>query len=302
MIRLLTLPLLLGVAVVVVGCATAAADWSPASSGEYDGRYEGNARGYDGGGADAPMAVAESAAAPMDALDVVGGAVSNFFSSDEETKKAEAPPGPPPPPKAPPLPTTEPPKDEPKTAPKTEEAAKRLVIYTGSMSLMVPVAAAAADEFIEKVNGLGGYLQSRSATTVTVRVPAGSFFSVLEGLRKSGTVTDEQVNAQDVTKKVFDIELRLQTAEESRKRLVEILKAATKIEDILRIETEIRRLTDEIEGMKGELRNLGDQVAFSTLTVSFYANAPAPRPYPDRTRSRFEWINQIGVEQVLYGF
>ena len=59
------------------------------------------------------------------------------------------------------------------------------------------------------------------------------------------------------------------------------------MEDILKIEAEVRRLTDEIEGMKGELRNLGDQVAFSTLTVNFFADAPPPNPYPQRTRSRF---------------
>ncbi len=182
------------------------------------------------------------------------------------------------------------------------EAAKRLVIYTGSMALMVPVADVALTGFLDKVVAMGGYLQTRAATTVTVRVPAAQFFPTLELLRKSGTVTDEQVNATDVTKKVFDIELRLQTADEARKRLIKILESATRIEDVLAIEVQIRRLTEEMELMKGELRNLGDQIAFSTLTVTFMANAPAPRPYPDRTSSRFEWINDVGVEKVLYGF
>jgi hypothetical protein len=271
------------VAGAAAGCASAPAAWSPAAR-EADGRSYG----------DGAVATEASAPAGMD----FGGGVADFFGGADQTKSMEAPPSPPPPPKAAPMPAASP--DE--QAPKPVEAAKRLVIYTGTMALMVPAADVALAAFVDEVNAKGGYLQSRSATTVTVRIPAAEFFPVLEGLRKTGTVTDEQVNAQDVTKRVFDIELRLSTAEESRKRLVEILKAATKIEDILRIETELRRLTDEIEGMKGELRNLGDQVAFSTLTVSFYANAPAPRPYPDRTRSRFDWINQIGVEQVMFGF
>ena len=283
MIRLLTPPL-----VALVVAASGCSGSSPAMRAE-SRAWDGDDGGARGMAYDAPVAASEAAPAAADGFSFFGGGAS------KEEAMAQPPP-PPQDPKAPPLPTGDP-------ADKgLVEAAKRLVIYTGSMSLMVPIAADAADAFVEKVNGLGGYLQQRSATTVTVRVPAGQFFAVLEGLRKTGTVTDEQVNAQDVTKKVFDTELRLQTADESRKRLVEILKSATKIEDILRIETEIRRLTDEIEAMKGELRNLGDQIAFSTLTVSFYANAPAPRPYPDRTQSRFDWINQIGVEQVLYGF
>lgn len=278
-----------------VGCATTPEAWDSRSSDYSGAAPPGDSDGYAIG--NTSIAEAQSAPSPMGFLDDVGGAVSGLFASKSE--ESRAPPPPPPPPRAPPTTT---PEGKPESAQKPIEAAKRLVIYTGSMSLMVPTVDTALDGFLARVTGLGGYLQSRSASTVTVRVPAAEFFAVLDGLRKIGTVTDEQVNAQDVTKRVFDIELRLQTADESRKRLVEILKSATKIEDILRIETEIRRLTDEIEAMKGELRNLGDQIAFSTLTVAFYANAPAPRPYPDRTRSRFEWINSIGVEQVLYGF
>lgn len=263
-----------------VGCATSSAE----------ARY---ARSSDDGDSYAPASDSEERSGGT-------GVFAGLFDGNRK-EMAMAPPAPPPSmPNG--TPTTTPPEPAPTSEPKPIEASKRLVIYTGSLALMVADADTALDGFITKVNGLGGYLQNRTSTTVTVRVPAEQFFSVLDGLRKSGTVTQEQINANDVTKRVFDIELRLQTADESRKRLIDILKSATKIEDILRIESEIRRLTDEIEAMKGELRNLGDQIAFSTLTVSFFANAPAPRAYPARTRSRFEWINQIGVEQVLNGF
>lgn len=181
-------------------------------------------------------------------------------------------------------------------------AARRLIIYTGSVSSLVAQVEPALAAFVAKVNADGGYLQSRSGTSVTVRVPAAHFFTTLQWLRESGQVSNEQINAVDVTRQVFDIELRLKTADEARKRLLKLLENATRMEDILAIETQLRRLTDEIEGMKGELRNLADQIAFSTLTVNFYANAPAPNPYPQRTRSRFEWINQVGIENVMGSF
>ncbi len=302
-------------AVLVGGAAGGCA--SNASYAREEGRYR--EQGYDGDEsmgapmADASRTEATSASAPSP-MSSIGDGLSNFFGGADksaapaaQSAALSAPSG-----GAPSgsgssttPPNGAPPQDDPTRESgndKPMEAAKRLVIYTGSMALMVPTVDTVLANFVEQVTAMGGYLQARSQSTVTVRVPASQFFVVVDSLRKVGTVTDEQINATDVTKRVFDIELRLQTAEESRKRLVDILKSATKIEDILRIEIEIRRLTDEIEGMKGELRNLGDQVAFSTLTVSFFANAPSPRPYPDRTRSRFEWINEIGVEQVLYGF
>jgi hypothetical protein len=182
------------------------------------------------------------------------------------------------------------------------EAARRLVIYTGSVSSLVAQVEPALAVFVAKVTADGGYLQNRSGSSVTVCVPASQFFTTLQWLRESGQVSDEQINATDVTKQFFDIELRLKTADEARKRLLKLLESATKMDDILAIEAQLRRLTDEIESMKGELRTLSDQIAFSTLTVNFYANAPAPNPYPQRTRSRFEWINQVGIENVMGSF
>lgn len=210
------------------------------------------------------------------------------------------------PPQAPALPRSEPEPVASQTNPADKndvvDAARRLVIYTGSIATIVPQLEPGLATFVAKISADGGYLQNRNGNSVTVRVPANAFFATIEWLRKNGQVTDENVNAVDVTRRVFDLELRLQTADESRKRLLKLLETATKMEDILKIEAEVRRLTDEIEGMKGELRNLGDQIAFSTLTVNFFADAPPPNPYPQRTRSRFEWVNQVGIEQVLGSF
>jgi hypothetical protein len=182
------------------------------------------------------------------------------------------------------------------------EASKRLIIYTGSLSVMVPQTEPAIVDFLAHVEGSGGHLQNRAGSSITVRVPAERFFATLAWVRTHGQVTDESVNADDVTKRVFDLELRLQVAEESKKRMLKLLESATKMEDILSIERELRRLTDEIEGLKGELRHLSDQITFSTLTVNFYADAPEATPYPRRTRSRFPWVNQVGIERVLANF
>jgi hypothetical protein len=83
---------------------------------------------------------------------------------------------------------------------------------------------------------------------------------------------------------------------------VALLARADKVEDILRIEGELRRLTEEIERLKGEVRFLSDRIAYSTLKVLFSSNAPEPIPVPRRARSRFWWINRVGVEHVLEDF
>ena len=209
-------------------------------------------------------------------------------------------PEPPAPPRAPPPPPPE--QGGPHKPAAEAPRPARLMIYTAQLAVIVPAVDVAVEAFVKRTTEIGGYLQGRSDGIVTVRVPASHFFPVIDELRRSGVVTQENIQAQDVTREVFDTELRLQTAEESRKRLLKILETAAKTEDILRIEQEVRRLTEEIELLKGQLRHLRDQVAFSTLAVNFQGSAPAPTPYPKRTRSRFGWINAVGVEQVLHGF
>ncbi len=305
--------LALVVAVTAVSASCAAA--GPSARGEPVGgvfdedRNEAPAQ-YSGGGS-GPAA----AAAPMMPQEAERATVASRprglfdFSDDdvsgEVSRQANAPPAPPPPP---PLPGTTP--AAASTAPdKAPEASgPRLVIYKGSVTVVVVAVDDAVDKLAARAKELGGYVEGQTANsgannaTVTLRVPAEKFYDLVGELGSYGQVTQKQISAEDVTKKVFDIELRLETAEKSRERLLDLLKQATKMEEILKIESEVRRLTDEIEGMKGELRFLKDQVALSTLSVTFYSNAPPPTRGPTRVRSRFDWINKVGIESVLNNF
>ena len=110
------------------------------------------------------------------------------------------------------------------------------------------------------------------------------------------------MQAQDVTKKHMDLSIRLENAETARKRLLKLLEKATKVEDILKIEEHLTRLTETIERIKGELKYLNEQIAYSLVSVGFHSVSPTVRPSKSRSRSRFDWINQVGIEQVLRRF
>jgi hypothetical protein len=293
-----SIPTLVVVAL-TVGCASASEYKRAPTSGffddESDGRSDGAYRGEPP--ADAPMAMVEEAPGFGDFF---GGA-----NKDSGGAYAMAPPAPPPPPEPKPVATVDKPlsaTDAPPPSP-----GKRLMIYKGQATVLVPTVDVAAQKLIERVEALGGYVEGQNGdtasntTTVTMRVPAEHFFTVRKELGTYGQVLNDSVNAEDVTKAVFDLEIRLDNATQARARLIELLKNAQKMEDILAIETEVRRLTDEIESMKGQLRFYKDQIAFSTLTVSFYSNAPPPTTNT-RTYSRFDWINRVGPERVLNEF
>jgi uncharacterized membrane protein YccC len=176
------------------------------------------------------------------------------------------------------------------------------MVYTADYEVLAPNPEDAVTAFLRKVESLGGYLENRANERVTVRVPAARFSELVAAVPSFGVVVKESLQALDVTREHRDLNLRIETAEKARQRLAAILERADRVEDILRIEQELRRLTEEIERLKGELRYLSDRIAYSTFAVLFRSTAPEARPLPRRARSRFAWINEIGVERVLADF
>ncbi|MCX8037853.1 MAG: DUF4349 domain-containing protein [Candidatus Sumerlaeia bacterium] len=180
---------------------------------------------------------------------------------------------------------------------------KRLVIYTANFSILVANVDDSMKELLKKIEAWEGYIQTADLRRVTFRVPAAAFERAVEEIAKMGVVTNKQIQAEDVTRAYADLQLRIEVAEKSRKRLLDLLEKAQKTEDLLKIETEIRRLTEEIERMQAELRTLADRIAYSTITVELTAKAAdVKRPRPSRAGSYFPWINQIGAEHVSRNF
>jgi len=183
----------------------------------------------------------------------------------------------------------------------TGAPADRLIIYTAGLRIRVSNLESAKSKYLELVATVGGYLQTQEDQTLTCRVPAEHFHDAVAQIRNYGTVLKEIINAQDITREFVDIEIRLDNAVKSRDRLLELLQRADKVADLLAVEKELKRLTEEIERFKGQLRFFRDQVAFSTIAVTFNGPPSANRPQ-ERIYSRFSWINQIGVDHVLQQF
>ena len=186
--------------------------------------------------------------------------------------------------------------------PKAPAAVERLLIQRGQVQVEVVRPEDSARDFLAKVTAAGGYLQQQAAATLTVRLPAAEFDAMFAALKAMGRVLAEQRQADDVTEEFVDLGIRIDNARKARDRLLEILQKAEKVEDILKVEAEVRRLTDEIERMEGRKKFLADQVAMATLQATFVPKTEAPPP-PKRSRqlSPFEWINQTGPDTLLEG-
>lgn len=102
----------------------------------------------------------------------------------------------------------------------------------------------------------------------TLRVPSAQLPTVLEQLKRVGSLVSESQRAEDVSRETTDLEARLSNARETEKRLVAVLQQRTgKVADVLEVEREIARVRGDIERMTSERVGLRDRVTYATITI-----------------------------------
>jgi hypothetical protein len=162
--------------------------------------------------------------------------------------------------------------------------ASRKLIRTGQLTVEVGDYAVTYESAARVVAQFGGYVadtrvarsdSGRRRGTLVLRIPAEHFEDAWKALKGLGTVRVENVSSQDVTKAYADLETRLKVKRETLERLRDILRRQTgKLSDVLEVEREIARVTEEIEQMEGERRYYDQQIALSTLTLELYEPEP----------------------------
>ncbi|MFP2931600.1 DUF4349 domain-containing protein [Pyxidicoccus sp. 3LG] len=115
----------------------------------------------------------------------------------------------------------------------------------------------------------GGYAQSVTAEWASVRVPAERLDGFLAAVPTLGTVERQTVTAEDVTEAHQDLKVRLANLERIRERYLELLQRAVTVEDTLKVERELERVTAEYESLKARLEGLEGQVALATVSLRF---------------------------------
>ncbi len=153
---------------------------------------------------------------------------------------------------------------------------ERQVIRTGYVSMRVDDVSKTAFDvhaLVRKRNGLISSEDTQSTgdstySTITAQIPADDLDAFIADVSALGTVDSINVNAQDVTTQVVDLDARISALETSIDRMTQLLAQASRIEDLLAIETQLSQRQAELDSLTAQRTWLGDQVAMSTITVS----------------------------------
>jgi hypothetical protein len=153
----------------------------------------------------------------------------------------------------------------------------RKVIMTASVQIETSEHDKAINSIRSIAAGAGGYVQSsstwlsdkdRKQTSISVKVPAAQYESVLTQIKALGKVKAESSSGSDVTMQYIDLSARLKNLQAEEKSLSDIMGWSKNVTEVLMVEKELFRVRGEIESTQQQLNYLGSQVDFSTITVT----------------------------------
>ncbi len=149
---------------------------------------------------------------------------------------------------------------------------------TGSLAIEVTDFDAALAKARTAVTGLGGYISGSQMATdgdqpyasITYRIPSDRWDDAMTALKGLGTkVLNEQTQAVEVTTAVVDLDARIDNLRVTERSLQAIMAQATKIPDILEVQSQLTTVRGEIEQLTAERDHLKDQASYGTLTVGW---------------------------------
>ncbi|GAB3137901.1 DUF4349 domain-containing protein [Amycolatopsis stemonae] len=136
--------------------------------------------------------------------------------------------------------------------------------------------------------GAGGYTGQEStgdeSATLSLAVPSDKLDPVLDQLSHLGSsMVKRELNTQDVTEQVVDVEARLTTQRKSVERIRALLSQATSVSDITSIESELTSRESALESLEQQRNSLAGSVAMATVAMTIRSVAAPPPPPEDHS-------------------
>ena len=153
----------------------------------------------------------------------------------------------------------------------------RKIIKNGDLSIQTRE----FDDFLTELNrsilAVGGYVESSSingnsykknrmrSADITARIPADQLDAFCDQVSDLGNVTYKNLYTRDVTLTYVDLESHVKALRTEQETLMELLKKAEKVEDIITIQARLSDVLYEIESYESTLRTYDDQIAYSSV-------------------------------------
>lgn len=169
----------------------------------------------------------------------------------------------------------------------------RMLAHNGQLSLMTKQGEVLtiANKIEEMVTEDGGYVESKNSyrdsyhfynknkneqksrlvMDLVLRIPSGKFHEIVAALQNlvgADMVQNLSINSRDVTGSFVDASSRAETLAASRKAMQVLLERANNVKEVMEVQRELNRLTQEYESTKSRANSLKKQSSLSTLSLN----------------------------------
>jgi hypothetical protein len=164
-------------------------------------------------------------------------------------------------------------------------AVQRIVIKNADLAIVVADVEGRMKNIQVMAQQMGGFVvssnlgQTYTSTNIKVpeaqiviRVPAEKLEEAMTQIKKDAVeVQSENISGQDVTAEYVDLQSRLKNYEAAEAQLNDILKTATKTEDVVNIFNQLVYYREQIELVKGQMKYYEEAAALSAISVRIIA-------------------------------
>ncbi|WP_343210242.1 DUF4349 domain-containing protein [Anaerolentibacter hominis] len=154
------------------------------------------------------------------------------------------------------------------------------IIYRSSLRVETKEFDKLLDFVKDTVSQAGGYMESsevygnsyyssqsyRSANLV-IRIPADKRISIIDSISGQSNVLSHSDYAENVTLEYVDTESRLEALRTEQERLLDFLKKAEKMEDVIALEERFSQIRYEIQDYESRKKVLDNQIEYSTISL-----------------------------------
>jgi hypothetical protein len=133
--------------------------------------------------------------------------------------------------------------------------------------------------------------RSHRTASLQLRVPQANLDTTLDALSALGNTQRQSLRAEDVSNQLVDLQARLRNLQRTEEMLLEIMERSGGVGDVLKVAQELGNVRNSIEQVDAQLKNLQNQVAYSTINLSLkeaIAATPFQRSTPVQLRETWE--------------
>jgi len=190
---------------------------------------------------------------------------------------------------------------------------EKKVIKTGELNFEVANLDKARQKILKSVKTLNGYVaeenqsnedNKREEYELKLRVPAKNFDRLLDSVCSGASRIDlKDISVKDVTTDFIDVKAQLANSKVLEDTYLGLLKKATRMSDVLLIESKVTEIRTQIDSTQGVLNYLSRQTELATLDLTFYTKQFAPK---NDNSAWSQFIGAIGdgwglLQNILFG-